>query len=104
MESFLRGSIAFALMLILCVTGMPIYVACGAVGVAGLIFELGFDATCGIVASLPFAIYANYGIAIIALFFLMGELANESGMTKKAYEAAYKIMGELRGGLAMATL
>jgi C4-dicarboxylate transporter, DctM subunit len=103
MESLLLGSIAFALMLILCVTGMPIYVACGAVGVAGLIFELGFDATCGIVASLPFAIYANYGIAIIALFFLMGELANQSGMTKKAYEAAYKIMGEFRGGLAMAT-
>lgn len=103
MESLLIGSIAFALMLVLCLTGMPIYVACGSVGLAGIIFELGFDATLGIISSLPFAIYANYGIAIIALFYLMGELAAGSGMTEDAYQAAYKIIGGVRGGLAMAT-
>jgi len=103
MESLLIGSIAFALMLLLCLTGMPIYVACGSVGLAGIIFELGFDATLGIISSLPFAIYANYGIAIIALFYLMGELAAGSGMTEDAYQAAYKIIGGVRGGLAMAT-
>jgi tripartite ATP-independent transporter DctM subunit len=97
------GPIAFVLMLVLCVTGMPIYVACGSVGVAGLVLLLGFDATLGIISSLPFAIYASYGLAIIALFYVMGELANASGVTEDAYRAAYILIGGVRGGLAMAT-
>jgi C4-dicarboxylate transporter, DctM subunit len=103
MDAFLVGCVAFALMLVLCLTGMPVFVACGAVGMSGLIFVMGWDASLGIVSSLPFAIYANYGIAIVALFYLMGELAASSGLAEDAYEAGYKILGSLRGGLAMTT-
>jgi TRAP-type mannitol/chloroaromatic compound transport system permease large subunit len=90
-------------MVVLAILRIPIFVSLGLVGIVGLILTSGFNTAMGIVASLPFAVLANYGIAVIPLFFLMGQVAGEAGIVKDAYEAIYKLTGHLRGGLAMAT-
>jgi tripartite ATP-independent transporter DctM subunit len=103
MSPLLIGTIGFIVMVVLALLEVPIFVSLGLVGVVGLILTAGFDTAMGIVSSLPFAVLANYGIAVIPLFFLMGQVAGEAGIVRDAYEAVYKITGRVRGGLAMAT-
>jgi C4-dicarboxylate transporter DctM subunit len=103
MSPLLMGSLCIIVMVLLAVLGVPIFVALGSVGIAGLIFVMGFDGAMGITSSLPFAVLASYGLSVVPLFFLMGEIAAEAGIAKDAYEAAYRLLGGLRGGVAMAT-
>jgi len=103
MESVLVGVAGFTVMVVLALVGVPIFVAMGLVGVVGMILTAGINTTLGIVASLPFAVLASYGISVVPLFFLMGQVAGEAGIVRDAYDAVYKITGKLPGGLAMAT-
>jgi C4-dicarboxylate transporter DctM subunit len=103
MFPLLVGGVSFLVMVLLAISGVPIFVALGLVGVVGLIFVTGFDATLGIIGTLPFAVLASYGLAVVPLFYLMGEIAAEAGIARDAYQAAYKLLGGLRGGLAMST-
>ena len=103
MSPVLIGTIGFIVMVVLALLEIPIFVSLGLVGVVGLILTSGFNTAMGIVATLPFAVLANYGLAVIPLFFLMGQVAGEAGIVKDAYEAVYRLTEGLRGGLAMAT-
>ena len=103
MSSLLLGTIALLITVFLSVTGVPIFISLGSVGILGLITVIGFDATLGVISSLPFSILATYGLAIVPLFFVMGEVANQAGIASEGYRTAYKLLGSTRGGLAMAT-
>ena len=84
-------------MVILSLLEVPIFVSLGLVGVVGLILTAGFTTAMGIIASLPFAVLANYGLAVVPLFFLMGQIAGQAGIVKDAYDAVYKWTGGIRG-------
>lgn len=103
MPPIVIGVIGFIVMVLLALIGVPIFVALGIVGVVGLIVTSGLNTALGIVGSLPFATLANYGLAVAPLFFLMGVFVGEGGLTKDAFDGAYKLIGRVRGGLAMAT-
>lgn len=103
MSSLLVGTIALIITVFLSVAGVPIFISLGSVGIMGLMVVSGLDATLGIISSLPFAILATYGLAIVPLFFVMGEVASQSGVASEGYQAAYKLLGGTRGGLAMST-
>ncbi|MEP2533231.1 TRAP transporter large permease [Shimia sp.] len=47
---------------------------------------------------------SNYNLLVIPMFVLMGNLAGVSGMSADLFNAAYRWMGHLRGGLASATI
>jgi tripartite ATP-independent transporter DctM subunit len=47
---------------------------------------------------------SSYGLSVIPLFVLMGQIAFHSGMTERLYDAAYKWVGRLPGGLAGTTV
>jgi C4-dicarboxylate transporter DctM subunit len=103
MDPLIIGVLAFVAMILVALLGVPIFVAMGLVGLAGLIFSSGLNGAMGTVASLPFAVFANYGLAVVPLFFLMGAFVGEGGITQDAFGSAYKLIGKVRGGLAMAT-
>jgi C4-dicarboxylate transporter DctM subunit len=103
MSPMILGALGFAIMILIALLGVPIFVAMGFVGIAGLIYMAGFNMTMGIIAALPFAIFANYGLAIVPLFFLMGAFVGEGKVTEDAFNSAYKLLGRVRGGLLMAT-
>lgn len=46
----------------------------------------------------------DYGLSIIPLFILMGNLVNRSGLSRELYTASYAFLGHRKGGLAMATV
>jgi len=102
-DPFIIGVLSLGVMIGLAVIGVPIAVAAGIVGIAGLIYDLGLSGAFGMIGALPYSVLANFGISLIPLFFLMGDLAAQAGIAKDAFDSAYKVFGRTRGGLAMAT-
>jgi len=49
-------------------------------------------------------VLSSYGFTVIPLFILMGQIAFNAGIAKRLYAAAYKFVGHIPGGLAMATV
>lgn len=47
---------------------------------------------------------SNFNLLVIPMFVLMGNLAGVSGMSQDLFNAAYRWMGHMRGGLASATI
>ena len=102
-DPLIIGFLSLVAMVGLALLGVPIAIAAGTVGIVGLMIDLGIGGAFGIIGTLPFAVLANFGITLIPLFFLMGDFAAQAGIAKDAFDAAYKLFGRVRGGLAMAT-
>jgi len=74
------------------------------IGFAGFAIVGGLDAAIGNMAILPFDKMNNYHFAVLPLFLLMSAFISRSGIGREAYETARAWVGQLRGGLAMATV
>ncbi len=93
-----------ALLLVLFFLGIPVGFAMGIVGFCGFCYVVSFKAGLNMVSSTLWDTFSRYGLTVIPLFIFMGQVAFYSGVNEKLYNAAYKWMGQIRGGLAMATI
>src|SRR3546814_18921984 len=84
--------------------GMPVAFAMGISGIFGLLLTLGPMATLGLLEIQPFRTAASYTLTTIAMFVLMAEFAAQSGITQRLFEAANRMVGHVKGGLAIATI
>jgi len=50
------------------------------------------------------SVFGSYNLTVIPLFVLMGQIAYHSGISTRLFDAAYKFIGHLPGGLAIATI
>jgi C4-dicarboxylate transporter, DctM subunit len=98
------GLIGFLLMFVFLYMGMPIGFCMGVTGLLGEIVLFGWKGSLTQLAMVPYASVASFTFCVVPLFMLMGELAWASGLTEGAYNFVYKVMGRLRGGLAMSTI
>jgi tripartite ATP-independent transporter DctM subunit len=92
------------LMLVLFVTGMPVGFAMAIVGFCGFCAIVSFKAGLGMLSTDVWNIFSSYGLTTIPLFIFMGQIAFHSGANAKLYDTAYKWIGHIRGGMAMATV
>ncbi|MHB8765203.1 MAG: TRAP transporter large permease [Deferrisomatales bacterium] len=104
MSALTAGWVGTLLMVILFFTGMPIAYAMALVGLAGFTYVVNFPAALNLLARDFYGVYSSYGLTIIPLFVLMGQVACNTGVGTQLYDAAYKFLGRYRGGLAMATV
>jgi tripartite ATP-independent transporter DctM subunit len=51
-----------------------------------------------------FDTFTSYGFTVLPVFVLMGEIACVGGIAKRLYDSAFKFVGHIPGGLAMATV
>jgi C4-dicarboxylate transporter DctM subunit len=98
------GLIGLAVLLILLFSGMWIGAAMATVGFVGYAVILGIKPAFGMVSQIPFTTMAWYPMTCVPLFVFMGIVIFYSGVGKDLYETAYTLVGQLRGGLAMATV
>ncbi len=84
--------------------GMPVGFAMGIVGFCGFSLIVSFKAGLGMAGANLWSTFSNYGMTAIPLFIFMGQIAFYSGVNEKLYTAAYKWVGHIRGGIAMATI
>ncbi len=104
MSPLLIGLIGIVILMALLLSGFPIGVSMGIVGVGGLWYMLGPDVGLSILKTAPYDAVAKYGFAVVPLFILMGSFCFQAGVSKNLYHAVNAWIGHLRGGLAMATV
>lgn len=105
-EPPLRSAQIFAVvaLMVFLFSGMLIGPALGFLGFFGMGVLFGADAGLGLFQTVPYAMTASYSLCVIPFFILMGELCFQAGLSEKLYNAAYKWVGQFRGGLSMATV
>ncbi|UCH23008.1 MAG: TRAP transporter large permease [Deltaproteobacteria bacterium] len=92
------------LLLVLFFLGMPVGFAMGIVGFCGFCYVVSVKAGLNMLGSVLWETFSKYGLTVIPLFIFMGQIAFYSGVNEKLYNAAYKWVGQIRGGVAMATV
>jgi len=96
--------LGIALLLVLMFLRMPIAVSMGIAGFVGLCLIRGVEPAMGLLALASYRTATSYQLSMIPLFVLMGELAFRGGLSEEAFSSLYKWIGQLRGGLAMASV
>lgn len=98
------GAIGIGVMILLLFLEVHIGVAMGLVGLLGFAYLSNMEQGLSLLGMLSYTNMASYDFVVLPLFVAMGTFASVSGMAQELYDAAYKWMGSLRGGLAMATV
>ncbi len=98
------GIIGIVVMLIIFMTKMPVAYVMTLVGLLGFSYLISMDAGLNLLPRVFFDSFSAYELTTIPLFVLMGQLAFNSGISRRLYNTAYTFLGNTRGGLAMATV
>jgi len=98
------GIIGVCVLLVLLFSRMPIGFVMGLVGFAGFAYLVGFEGGLGVLRTVVYSTFADYGLSVIPLFILMGSFCFYAGLSKDLYDTVHSWLGQLRGGLAMATV
>ncbi len=104
MNEALIGLLGLGAVLILFLTGIEIGFAMAIVGFAGFGLVVSFPAASNMIAKDLVDVFANYGFTVIPLFVLMGQVAFNAGIAKRMYNCAYRFLGHVPGGMAIATV
>ncbi|PTX04995.1 MULTISPECIES: TRAP transporter large permease [Pararhodobacter] len=104
MSELAIGIIGMASLFVLLGFRIPVAFSMFVVGFLGIAAMRGFNVAVNYLASEPFTLGASAELVVVPLFILMGNVATETGMSRRLYDAAYAIIGSVRGGLASATI
>lgn len=98
------GIIGIVALILLIFAGLPIAFSMALVGFLGFSYLVSPSAGLGIMGTAPYTFSASHGLSVVPLFILMGVFAFHAGLTRELYDTAYRWLGHLPGGLAMATI
>ncbi len=104
MNEVMIGITGLAVVLLMFLTGIELGFAMAIVGFVGFSIIVSTKAALNLLAKDVFDVFSSYGFTVIPLFVLMGQIAFNAGIAKRLYNAAYKFIGHIPGGLAMATV
>ena len=105
LDPILIGLVGFLIFLaLLLTTGLPIGIGMALVGFLGIWALRGPGVAFSVLYQIPYGAIASWLLSVLPMFVLMGYVAFYAGFAKDAYDAAYKWVGRLPGGLAVATL
>ncbi|GAB1261306.1 TRAP transporter large permease [Aurantivibrio plasticivorans] len=98
------GVIGFIMLLVLLAGGMPIGFALGFVGFVGLAVLIDFEAAVIKLGVISFSMTSHYELGVIPLYLLMAHVCFASGASRDFFNAASRLWGHHRGGLAIASV
>ncbi len=104
MTSLQVGLLSIPVLLTLLFLRLPVAFVMIVVGMGGYAYLTSTGAALSISAQTVYSNFSNYSLIVIPLFVWMGFIAYYSGLSSKIYDATYKLVGHLPGGLAMATI
>jgi tripartite ATP-independent transporter DctM subunit len=93
----------FGAMMLCLIAGLPLAFSFGGVAVIFILLLMGPNGLFIIISS-AFDGWTNYILIAIPLFVLMANFLERSGIARELYDAMYKWIGRLRGGLAIGTI
>ena len=89
---------------ILFVLRVPAAFTMALVGLLGIACVTSLEAAFVMIGSEMWTLFSNYGLTVIPLFILVGEIVHYAGYNHGLYHATYRWFGHYRGGLAMTTI
>ncbi|MFB0872982.1 MULTISPECIES: TRAP transporter large permease [unclassified Sphingobium] len=98
------GLIGLVILFALLLGGVPIGVSLGLVGIGGLVVALGFEAAIIKGGVVIVETLTRYELGTLPLFMLMAHLFFSANASRDLFDAAAKLMGHRRGGLAYASV
>ncbi len=98
------GLLSILVVFILLFARMPVAYIMIVVGIMGYAYQVSTKAALSVAVSAMYYTFANYSFIVIPLFVWMGYIAFHSGISRRIYDATYKVMGSLPAGLALATI
>lgn len=102
MQAMLIGVAGFSAVLGLLLLRVPVAVALGVAGLAGVVWQQGWGHVLLLQTGLDVAVID--GLAVVPLLAMMSTIASHAGLSRQIYDAALALLGHWRGGLAMASL
>ena len=104
MSPVAAGIIGIVILIITFCLSMPVGFAMAFVGLLGFCFLVSPQAGLSLIARDVFSSFSSYSLTVLPMFMLMGAITFATGMSRRLYDTGYTIFGQLRGGLAMATI
>ncbi|OPY76570.1 MAG: Sialic acid TRAP transporter permease protein SiaT [Syntrophorhabdus sp. PtaU1.Bin058] len=104
MSPTLAGIIGLVLLIALFVVRMPIAFAMAFTGFLGFSYVVSLKTGLSLLPRDLFEQLSSYSISAITMFILMGYYAFSAGLGTRLYDAAYKVFGHIRGGLAISSI
>jgi C4-dicarboxylate transporter, DctM subunit len=104
MNEMTLGVIGLLLLLGIFLTGIEMAFAMAIVGIAGYAIVISPQAAMSMAANDFYDSLESYGMTVIPLFVLMGQIVFNGGVARKIYESTHKFLGHVPGGLAVATV
>lgn len=98
------GVIAIILMVVMFMTRMPVAYVMTMAGLLGFASLVSWGAGLNLLPRVFYESFSSYELTTVPLFVLMGQLAFNSGISRRLYATGYTFLGNTRGGLAMATV
>jgi tripartite ATP-independent transporter DctM subunit len=97
------GIISIIVLIVLLFTRLPVAFVMLVVGMVGIAYLKGPMSMFLSSAATVYDTFASYTLVVVPLFTWMGYIGFHSGISAHLYDAAYKLVGSLKGGLLMAT-
>ncbi len=104
MDEVTIGIVSVIILLGLFLTGIELAFAMAIVGVAGYAYIVAPGPAMSLLANDFYDSLESYGLTVVPLFVLMGQIAFNAGIAKRLYDSAHKFVGHVPGGLAIATV
>ena len=98
------GLLGIVVLVVLIFLKMPIGFSMLLVGFAGFAMISGPAGAFSNLSAIPFRNVTDYTFIVIPLFMLMGNVAGNTGISRDLYATAHAWIGQIRGGLAMASV
>jgi tripartite ATP-independent transporter DctM subunit len=100
----MNGLLGVIALLTLLTLGVPIGISMGVVGMVGLMLLLGPEPAIIKSGVVLFETITRYELGVLPLFLLMAHLCFAAGASRDFFEAAARMVGHRRGGLAIASV
>src|SRR4030067_187972 len=103
MSETMIGLIGLALLLVMFLTGMELGFSMAMLGFLWFSYIVSVKAGLSLLAHDILDVSTSYGYTVVPVFVFMGMVAFNAGIARQLYLAAYRFLGHIPGGLAMAT-
>jgi tripartite ATP-independent transporter DctM subunit len=104
MTPALSGVVGILAMLVLFMLRVPVAHAMMLVGFIGFSALTSTQGGLNLLSRNLYGTFSAYELSTIPLFILMGQIAFNTGISRRLYDTAYHFLGGIRGGLSMATV
>lgn len=98
------GLLSVVVVFILLFARMPVAYVMLVVGMTGFAYLNNARAMYSVTVQTMYNTFASYSLIVIPLFVWMGYIAFYAGLSTRIYDAAYKVVGSMKAGLALATV